>query len=153
MNVQELMAILPHRYPFLLIDRILECEPGVRVRALKNVSINEPQFQGHFPGMPVMPGVLLVEAMAQAAGVIAISAHPEMGKKLIYLAGLDGFRFRRPVMPGDSVIITVEKLAEKRSMWKFAARAEVAGVLVVEGEILATVVDRPPGAELAPRPE
>jgi len=145
-NVQELMAILPHRYPFLLLDRILECEPGVRVCALKNVSINEPQFQGHFPGMPVMPGVLVVEAMAQAAGVVAISANPEIGQKLIYLTGLDGFRFRRPVVPGDQIRITVEKLAEKRSIWKFACRAEVGGVLVVEGEILATVADRPAGA-------
>lgn len=144
MNILELMAVLPHRFPFLMLDRILECEPGVRVVAIKNVSINEPQFQGHFPGVPIMPGVLVVEAMAQAAGVVAMTAHPDFRRKLVYLTGLDGFRFRRPVTPGDTVRITVEKIAEKRSIWKFAARAEVDGARVVEGEIMATVAD-PPG--------
>lgn len=143
MNVQELMSILPHRFPFLLIDRIIECEPGQRVLALKNVSVNEPQFQGHFPAVPIMPGVLVVEAMAQAAGVVAMTANPELGRKIVYLTGLDGFRFRRPVTPGDSIRITVEKLAEKRSIWKFSARAEVDGKVVVEGEIMATVSDPP----------
>ena len=143
MNVQELMAILPHRFPFLLIDRIIECVPGQRVLALKNVSVNEPQFQGHFPAVPIMPGVLVVEAMAQAAGVVAMTANPELGRKIVYLTGLDGFRFRRPVTPGDSIRITVEKLAEKRSIWKFSARAEVDGRVVVEGEIMATVADPP----------
>lgn len=143
MNVQELMAILPHRFPFLLIDRIIECVPGERVLALKNVSVNEPQFQGHFPAVPIMPGVLVVEAMAQAAGVVAMTANPELGRKIVYLTGLDGFRFRRPVTPGDSIRITVEKIAEKRSIWKFSARAEVDGRVVVEGEIMATVADPP----------
>ena len=143
MNVQELMAILPHRYPFLLLDRIVECVPGERVLAIKNVSINEPQFQGHFPGTPIMPGVLIVEAMAQAAGVIALTAHPEFGRKIVYLTGLDGFQFRRPVVPGDQLRILVEKTAERRSIWKFTARAEVEGALVCEGEILATVSDPP----------
>lgn len=143
MNVQELMAILPHRFPFLMLDRILECVPGERVLALKNVSINEPQFQGHFPGTPIMPGVLVVEAMAQAAGVIALTAHPEFGRKIVYLTGLDGFRFRRPVVPGDQLRILVEKVAERRSIWKFTARVEVEGALVCEGEILATVADPP----------
>lgn len=143
MNVQELMALLPHRYPFLLLDRIVECVPGQRVLAIKNVSINEPQFQGHFPGIPIMPGVLVVEAMAQAAGVVALTAHPEFGRKIVYLTGLDGFRFRRPVVPGDQLRILVEKTAERRSIWKFTARAEVEGTLVCEGEILATVSDPP----------
>lgn len=145
MNIHEIMKVLPHRYPFLMIDRVLECDPGVRVVALKNVTINEPCFMGHFPGMPVFPGVLLVEAMAQACGIVAMTAHPEMGNKVVYLAALDGFRFRKPVIPGDSLRITVEKLAEKRSIWKFSARVEVEGKLVAEGEVMATVVD-PPGA-------
>lgn len=144
MNIQEIQRILPHRYPFLMLDRILECDPGVRVVALKNVSINEPYFQGHFPGTPVMPGVMLVEAIAQACGVVAMTANPDFGNKIVYLAALDGFRFRRPVVPGDQVRISVEKVAEKRSIWKFAARAEVEGKLVVEGEVMATVAD-PPG--------
>lgn len=142
MNVQEIMAILPHRFPFLMIDRIIECEPGVRVVAIKNVSANEPQFQGHFPGVPIFPGVLLVEALAQAAGVIAMTARPDFGGKIVYLAGLDGFRFRKPITPGDQVRLFVEKTAEKRGLWKFSARAEVDGKRVAEGELLATVADR-----------
>jgi 3-hydroxyacyl-[acyl-carrier-protein] dehydratase len=151
MNVTEIQRLLPHRYPFLMLDRVIECEPGVRVVALKNVTANEPQFQGHFPNWPVFPGVYIVEAMAQAAGIIAMTAHPDLmggdatraagSNKLVYLAGLDGFRFRKPVTPGDQLRVTVEKLAEKRSIWKFSAKAEVDGKLVAEGEILATVAD------------
>jgi 3-hydroxyacyl-[acyl-carrier-protein] dehydratase len=143
MNVQEILKLLPHRYPFLMIDRVLECDPGVRVVALKNVTFNEPQFQGHFPGVPVFPGVLIVEAIAQACGIVAMTAHPEMGQKVVYLAALDGFRFRKPVTPGDAMRITVEKVAEKRAIWKFSARVEVEGKLVAEGEVMATVVDPP----------
>jgi 3-hydroxyacyl-[acyl-carrier-protein] dehydratase len=143
MNIHEILALLPHRYPFLMIDRVLEVEPGARVVALKNVTFNEPCFQGHFPGHPVFPGVLLVEAVAQAAGIIAMTAHPEMGQKIVYLAAVDGFRFRKPVVPGDSLRITVEKVAEKRSIWKFAATIEVDGKRVAEGEVMATVVDPP----------
>lgn len=143
MNIQEILALLPHRYPFLMIDRVLEVEPGARVVALKNVTFNEPCFQGHFPGHPVFPGVLLVEAVAQAAGIIAMTAHPEMGQKIVYLAAVDGFRFRKPVVPGDTLRITVEKVAEKRSIWKFAATIEVDGKRVAEGEVMATVVDPP----------
>ena len=143
MNIQEILRLLPHRYPFLMIDRVLEVDPGVRVVAVKNVSVNEPCFQGHFPGVPVFPGVLIVEAIAQAAGIVAMSAHPEMGRKVVYLAALDGFRFRKPVTPGDVLRISVEKLNEKRSVWKFGARVEVEGKLVAEGEIMATVVDQP----------
>ncbi len=143
MNIHEILKLLPHRYPFLMIDRVLEVDPGVRVVALKNVSVNEPCFQGHFPGVPVFPGVLIVEAIAQAAGIVAMTAHPEMGQKVVYLAALDGFRFRKPVIPGDALRITVEKVAEKRSIWKFAARVEVEGKLVAEGEVMATVVDNP----------
>lgn len=144
MNVTEIMALLPHRYPFLMLDRIVEVEPGQRVVAIKNVSINEPQFTGHFPGAPVMPGVLVVEALAQACGVVAISSAPSLGNKLIYLVALNDFRFRRPVTPGDQLRIIVQKTAEKRSIWVFDARAEVDGKVVVEGEVMATVAD-PPG--------
>jgi 3-hydroxyacyl-[acyl-carrier-protein] dehydratase len=143
MNIQEILKLLPHRYPFLMIDRVLECTPGERVVALKNVSINEPQFQGHFPGTPVFPGVYIVEAIAQACGIVAMTAHPEMGEKIVYLAALDAFRFRKPVTPGDAMRIIVEKVAEKRGIWKFSARVEVEGKLVAEGEVMATVVDRP----------
>lgn len=145
MNIREITKLLPHRYPFLMLDRIVECEPGVRVVAIKNVTVNEPHFQGHFPGVPIFPGVLIVEAMAQAAGIVAMTANPELasGRKLVYLAGLDGFRFRKPVTPGDTLRITVEKIAEKRSIWKFSAKAEVDGKLVAEGEMMATVADAP----------
>lgn len=143
MNIQEILALLPHRYPMLMLDRVVECQPGQRVVAIKNVSANEPQFQGHFPGYPIMPGVLIVEAIAQAAGIIAITANPDFRQKVVYLAGLDGFRFRRPVTPGDTLRITVEKIAEKRSIWKFSASVEVDGQRTAEGELLATVADPP----------
>lgn len=143
MDIVELLALLPHRYPFLMIDRVLECEPGQRVVAVKCVSVNEPQFQGHFPGQPIFPGVLITEAFAQAAGIVALSARPEHRGKSVLLLGLDGVRFRRPITPGDRVILTVEKLYEKRNIWKFSARAEVEGRLVAEGELMATVADRP----------
>lgn len=139
MNVQEIMELLPHRYPFLLLDRIEECVPGERLVALKNVTVNEPQFQGHFPQRLVFPGVLLVEAIAQACGVLALSEQRERAGGVFYLAGLDGFRFRRPVIPGDQVRIRVEKLAVRRGVWKFSAVAEVDGHRVAEGEVTATM--------------
>jgi 3-hydroxyacyl-[acyl-carrier-protein] dehydratase len=146
MDVTEIMAMLPHRYPFLMIDRVLELSPGERVVALKNVSINEPQFTGHFPGQPVMPGVLVVEAIAQACGVMAMTANPEMRQKQVFLLGLDGFRFRSPVRPGDQLRIAVTKTGEKRSIWFFDADVTVDGKTVVEGKVMATVVDRPAGS-------
>ena len=139
MNLPEIMAMLPHRYPFLLVDRVIEIVPGERILALKNVTANEPQFQGHFPSLAIMPGVLLVEAIAQCAGILAISAHPEMKGHLFYLTGLDGFRFRKPVIPGDSVRIHVERIAVRRSLWQFEARAEVDGKRVVDGKVLGTM--------------
>ncbi len=146
MDITEIMAMLPHRYPFLMIDRVLELSPGERVVALKNVSINEPQFTGHFPAQPVMPGVLVVEAIAQACGVMAMSAHPDMRTKQVFLLGLDGIRFRTPVRPGDQLRITVTKTGEKRSIWFFDADVTVEGKTVVEGKVMATVVDRPGAA-------
>lgn len=142
MDINEIMAMLPHRYPFLMIDRVLELSPGERVVALKNVSINEPHFTGHFPGQPVMPGVLVVEAIAQACGVMAMSAHPDMRQKQVFLLGLDGIRFRTPVRPGDQLRITVQKTGEKRSIWFFDADVTVEGRTVVEGKVMATVVER-----------
>jgi len=141
LDIQKIMALLPHRYPFLMIDRVLEVEPGVRAVGVKCVTANEPHFQGHFPGQPIMPGVLVAEAFAQLAGVVAMSAHPDFSGKAVYLMGLDRMRFRRPITPGDRVIITCEKTFERRSIWKFSARAEVDGKKVADGEVMATVAD------------
>ena len=138
-DIQGILALLPHRYPFLMIDRVLEHEPGVRAVAIKCVSASEPAFQGHFPGRPILPGVLLAEAFAQVAGIVALTARPEYAGRDVYLVGMDGLRFRRPVRPGDRVVITVEKTYEKRGIWKFSARAEVDGERVAEGDVMATV--------------
>lgn len=142
MNITEIQALLPHRYPFLLVDRVVALDPGVSIHAVKNVTFNEPQFQGHFPRSPIMPGVMLVEAAAQAAGLLALAAHPEAGGEVFFLTGLDGFRFRKPVVPGDVVHIHVEKSAAKRGVWKFAVRCEVDGKRVVEGELTAAMANR-----------
>jgi 3-hydroxyacyl-[acyl-carrier-protein] dehydratase len=141
MTPDQILRLLPHRYPFLMLDRVLEVEPGQRIVALKNVSANEPWVPGHFPSRAIMPGVLLVEAMAQACGAVALSAHADMADRIVLLAGIDAVRFRRPVVPGDQVRIHAEKLAEKRSIWKFAARCEVEGRVVAEAEVLATVAE------------
>lgn len=138
MDIQAIREYLPHRYPFLLIDRVVEIESGSHIRALKNVSINEPFFDGHFPELPIMPGVLIVEAMAQAAGILGFYTE---GKKSadgsIYLfAGGDKIRFKRPVSPGDQLVLTAEIVTSKRGIWKFAARAEVGGALAASGELL-----------------
>lgn len=142
-DIQRILEMLPHRYPFLMIDRVVEVQPGVRAVGIKCVTANEPHFQGHFPDQPIMPGVLISEAFAQMAGVIAMSAHPDFSGKAVYLMGLDRMRFRRPVTPGDQLIITCEKRFERRGVWKFAAWAEVDGRKVADGEVMATVADRP----------
>ncbi|MDG1484377.1 MAG: UDP-3-O-(3-hydroxymyristoyl)glucosamine N-acyltransferase [Myxococcota bacterium] len=142
-DIQGILKLLPHRYPFLMIDRVLEVEAGVRAVGVKCVTANEPHFQGHFPDHPIMPGVLLSEAFAQLAGVIAMTAHPDFSGKAVYLIGLDKVRFRKPVLPGDRVLITCEKLFERRGVWKFSARAEVEGVRVADGQVMATVADKP----------
>ncbi len=140
MDIVEILKILPHRPPFLLVDRILELDmEAKRIVGLKNVSMNEPFFVGHFPGDPIMPGVLILEAMAQVAGVMACLATPEYKKgDPVYFLGLDKVRFRRVVRPGDSLVITVESLRAGSRVWKFAGQAHVGEELVAEAELLAS---------------
>ena len=141
MDIQAVLDLLPHRYPFLMIDRVEELVAGQSVRAIKCVTANEPQFQGHFPGEPIFPGVLLIEAFAQAAGIVALSANPDESGQAVYLMGIDKVRFKHPVRPGDRVEIRCEKIYEKRRIWKFAAVAEVDGRQVAKGEVIATIPD------------
>lgn len=134
LRVDEVIRLLPHRYPFLLIDRILEIEPGRRARGIKNVSINEPFFQGHFPDQPIMPGVLIVESMAQVGGVILMSL-PENRDKRAYFAGMDKVRFRRPVFPGDTLVLDVEVLWHRGSFGRVRAQAFVCEQVAAEAEL------------------
>jgi 3-hydroxyacyl-[acyl-carrier-protein] dehydratase len=135
-----LLDYLPQRYPLLMIDRVLECEPGRRILALKNVSNNEPHFPGHFPGQPIMPGVLILEAMAQAAGILVFRTRGDRpnADTVYYYAGIDKARFKRPVVPGDRLEIEALILAHKRTIWKFACVARVDGAVAAEAEILVT---------------
>lgn len=145
MTIDEIMQYLPHRYPFLLIDRVLEMEVGKSITAIKNVSINEPFFPGHFPGSPVMPGVLILEAMAQAAALLSFKTENYTPEEIgvVYFAGIDGARFKKPVMPGDQLILKIEIVRRVRGIWKYTARAEVDGALVAEAELMATLRDKP----------
>ena len=141
MNIQEILEYLPHRYPFLLIDRVIECELGKRIRALKNVSVNEPYFNGHFPYYKVMPGVLVVEAMAQAAAILSfrtMGIKPD-DKSVYYFAGIDRARFKKPVTPGDQLVLEVSIERSVRSVVKYAGRAYVGKALVAEAELLCTL--------------
>jgi len=141
LNIQEILEYLPHRYPFLLIDRVIECELGKRIKALKNVSVNEPYFNGHFPYYKVMPGVLIVEAMAQAAAILSfrtMGIKPD-DKSVYYFAGIDRARFKKPVMPGDQLVLEVSIEREVRSVVKYAGRAYVGDALVAEAELLCTL--------------
>lgn len=141
LTIEEIQQLLPHRYPFLLVDRIIEYVPGLRAVGIKNVTFNEPQFQGHFPGRAIMPGVLIVEAMAQVGGVVLMQL-PEVQGKLSLFAGMDKVRFRRPVVPGDQLVMTVELLCVKqRRFGKMQARAEVDGQLASQGELMFSLVD------------
>jgi 3-hydroxyacyl-[acyl-carrier-protein] dehydratase len=141
MDINKILEHLPHRYPFLLVDRVLEIVPNKSIRALKNVTINEPFFPGHYPHHPVMPGVLIIEAMAQAAALLSFET---MGKgtddnSVYYFVGIDGARFKRPVVPGDQLILDVSILFTKRGIWKYAAKASVDGQTAAEAEIMCTV--------------
>lgn len=144
-NVVEIMQFLPHRYPFLLVDRIIEMDPPNRIVGLKNVTMNEEFFQGHFPGAPVMPGVLILEAMAQVAGVMLYRDMPDEDKlrKLIYFTGVENAKFRRPVVPGDQLRMEIDLVHRRTSFGKVSARALVEGKLVAEAFELFAISDRP----------
>ena len=138
MNVEQIMAVIPHRYPFLLIDRIVELEPGVRAVAIKQVTINEPFFQGHFPDYPIMPGVLIIEALAQTAGILAFvtaGVFPDDNTRF-YFVGIDEARFRRPVEPGDQLILTATLQRQMRGIWKFGAVALVGDTEVASASLM-----------------
>ena len=141
MDVSKVLQYLPHRYPFLLIDRVLSCEPGKTLSALKNVTINEPFFQGHFPHHPVMPGVLIIEAMAQACAILTFHSeqHRPDERLVYYLVGIDNARFKKPVTPGDTLRLDVALGRHVRSIWKFSAQALVGDTRVAEAEIMCTV--------------
>ncbi|WP_293750525.1 3-hydroxyacyl-ACP dehydratase FabZ [Limnohabitans sp. Rim8] len=141
MDIHKILKQLPHRYPLLLVDRVLELEKGVRIKALKNVSINEPHFQGHFPHRPVMPGVLMLEALAQAAALLAFDTLGETpdDQTVYYFAGIDGARFKRPVEPGDQLILEVELDRMKAGIFKFKARAKVGDEIAAEAELMCTM--------------
>lgn len=142
LNSNQIQKIIPHRYPFLLVDAITELEPGKRIVGLKNVTVNEHFFSGHFPGTPVMPGVLIIEAIAQVAAVLVLRQIPDREKKLVYFSGIDKARFRRPVIPGDRLELVVEVLRLKPRLGKLRGEAFVKGTRVAEAEILSTIVDR-----------
>jgi beta-hydroxyacyl-ACP dehydratase FabZ len=144
LNINEVMDFLPHRYPFLMIDRILEFEANKRIVGLKNVTINEPFFQGHFPGHPIMPGVLLLEAMAQCGGVLALKSIPEeeVKKKVFYFMSIDKAKFRKPVLPGDQVRFELDMIRDRGTIKSFKAVAIVDGAMVAEAEMMAMIVDK-----------
>jgi beta-hydroxyacyl-ACP dehydratase FabZ len=141
-GIDEIMTYLPHRYPFLLIDRIVEFEENKRVVGIKNVTINEPFFQGHFPGHPIMPGVLLIEAMAQVGGVMALKSDPNPLNKVIYFMSIDKAKFRKPVVPGDQVRFELDLIKMRSTIRTFKGVALVDGVVVAEAEMMAMIVDK-----------
>ena len=149
LDVNEIRKILPHRYPFLLVDRIVELDEE-RIVGIKNVTVNEPFFPGHFPDFPVMPGVLIVEAMAQTAGVLVLSGIPDRDNKLVFLVAIENARFRKPVVPGDTLRIEMSVMKRRVNVAKMAGRATVDGVLVAEAEVMCKLEEK--AAELSPAP-
>ena len=141
LDIRKVMELLPHRYPFLLIDRVTEVEPGERLTALKNVTINEPFFNGHFPGKPVMPGVLITEALAQACCLLALHTAETDSGAIYYLAGIDKARFKRPVEPGDQLNLEVNLEKRRRDIWFFQGRVTVEGKVVASADIMCTAKD------------
>ena len=149
LDINEIRRILPHRYPFLLVDRIVELEAD-RVVGIKSVTANEPFFQGHFPDFPVMPGVLIVEAMAQTAGVLVLKTIPDRDKKLVLLVAIENAKFRRPVVPGDQLRLEMAVIKRKASVAKMAGRATVDGVVVAEAEVMCKLADKEENTEQQP---
>jgi 3-hydroxyacyl-[acyl-carrier-protein] dehydratase len=141
LNIKDIQKLLPHRYPFLLVDRIIEMEPGIRALGIKNVTINEGFFQGHFPEQPIMPGVLILEALAQVAGVLAFSSEASEGRS-VYFMSIEKAKFRRPVLPGDQLKLEVKILQRRGNVWKFSGSAVVEQKLATEAEFTAMVTDK-----------
>jgi 3-hydroxyacyl-[acyl-carrier-protein] dehydratase len=142
LDILQIQELLPHRYPFLLVDKVIECEPGVRLLGIKNVTFNEPFFQGHFPNKPIFPGVLIMEALAQATALLTAQSDANLGKKgtTYFLAGIDNARFKRQVVPGDQLRLEVTYLKHKRHLWSFDCRAEVDGELAASAQIMCAAV-------------
>ncbi len=140
MDLNEILEYLPHRYPFLLVDRVLEVEPGVRIKALKNVTANEEFFAGHFPHHPVMPGVLIIEALAQTAAILSFRTVDKKpgDRTVVYFVGIDNARFKKPVFPGDQLILECSLVRSVHGIWKFAGKARVDGAVVAQAELLCT---------------
>ena len=152
LDINEIQKLLPHRYPFLLVDSIVELEPRKRIVGVKNVTINEPWFAGHFPGYPIMPGVLIVEAMAQTGGVLLLREFPDRDRKVVLFTGIEQAKFRHPVLPGDQLRLELEVLALRNTLCKMRARATVDGRLVAEAVIMCIIADREAVEKPAPRP-
>jgi 3-hydroxyacyl-[acyl-carrier-protein] dehydratase len=141
MDIKEIQKFLPHRYPFLLVDRVVELEPGTKAVGIKNVTINEEFFQGHFPGQPIMPGVLIIEAMAQVAGLLAFRSGATVGKS-VYFLSIEKAKFRRPVVPGDQLRLEIHVLQQRGNVWRFSGSAIVGEKVAAEAEFTAMVTDR-----------
>ncbi|XPV77320.1 MAG: 3-hydroxyacyl-ACP dehydratase FabZ [Desulfovibrio sp.] len=141
-DITKIMELLPHRYPFLLVDRVVEIEAGERIEAFKNVTMNEPFFQGHFPGLPIMPGVLILEALAQAGGILVLNSIPvaELSDKVFLFTGINKVKFRQPVVPGDKLVLTVTDIRCKMNIWRMHGVATVDGKVAAEGDFSAAVV-------------